>query len=124
MKGGTGPKRSTRVGDRVREEVATFLGRSLSDPRLTGVVVTRAEISDDLSIARVLVRVTGEADAAQKKRVLAGLSAASGRIRRHVADAVGLRRAPEIKFHWDDGIDASDRVGELLAEIERERRGK
>lgn len=123
MKEGTGPKRSTRVGDRVREEVATFVGRGLSDPRLDGVVVTRAEISDDLSIARVFVRVAGPDDAGLRKRVLAGLGAAAGRIRRHVADAVGLRRAPELKFHWDDGIDASDRVGELLAEIERERRG-
>lgn len=123
MKTGTGPKRSVRVADRLREELSAALARELRDPRLGDVIVTRVEMPDDLSFARVLVRlVTGPADLMVRKQVLAGLAGASGRLRKSIGERVGLRRTPELRFYWDDGVDASDRVDAVLAELERERK--
>lgn len=122
MRTGSSPKRSVRVSDRLREELTSVLARELRDPRLEDVIITRVEMPDDLSFARVLVRVvTGPGDMAARKQVLSALVAASGRLRKSVGDRIGLRRAPELRFYWDDGVDASDRVDTLLAEIERER---
>lgn len=122
MKTGSGPKRAVRVADRLREELTQVLARELGDPRLEDVIITRVEMPDDLSFARVLVRlVTGPGDRAAKKQVLAGLVGATGRLRKSVGERIGLRRAPELRFYWDDGRDASDRVDALLSEIERER---
>ncbi|NUP11225.1 MAG: 30S ribosome-binding factor RbfA [Polyangiaceae bacterium] len=119
----TDVKRSKRVGERVREEVALLL-RTLSDPRLVGVVVTRVEMTDDLSFVRVFVRKDEGADEAEQRVLLKGLDAASGRIRREVTRAVGLRTAPGFRFQYDEGIDAQHRVEELLREIEAERNTK
>ena len=85
------------------------------------VVITRVEMPDDLQLARVLVRLTiGAEDAGARKRLMAGLVAASGLLRKRVGQSVGLRRAPELRFHYDEGQDASLRVEELLPRDQKE----
>lgn len=116
------PKRAVRVAERVREEIAKALVRDLGDPRLALAVVIRVEMPDDLGVAKVMVRLaSGGDDEAARKRLLAGLTAASGFLRKRVGKSVGLRRAPELRFFYDEGQDASTRVEELLAEIARNR---
>jgi ribosome-binding factor A len=123
MTPGSTVKRSVRVAERVREEIAGALARDLGDPRLANAVITRVEMPDDLQLARVLVRLTvGSDDPAARKRLLSGLVAASGFLRKRVGQSVGLRRAPELRFYYDDGQDASERVEQLLREIKDERR--
>jgi ribosome-binding factor A len=115
-------KRSVRVAERVREELAGALVRDLGDPRLELAVITRVEMPDDLQLAHVFVCLAaGGDDLARRKRLLAGLAAASGLLRRRVGQNVGLRRAPELRFQYDEGQDASARVEEILHEIERDR---
>jgi ribosome-binding factor A len=119
------PKRAVRVAECVREEIARALVRDLGDPRLALAVIIRVEMPDDLSLARVMVRLaSGGEDEAAQKRLLAGLNAASGLLRKRVGQNVGLRRAPELRFHYDEGQDASTRVEELLAEIDRDDRDR
>jgi ribosome-binding factor A len=116
------PKRAVRVAERVREEIGRALVRDLDDPRLALAVVIRVEMPDDLGVAKVLVRLaTGGENEASRKRLLAGLQAASGLLRKQVGQNMGLRRAPELRFFYDEGQDASTRVEELLHEINRER---
>jgi len=116
------PKRAVRVAERVREEIARALVRDLDDPRLALAVVIRVEMPDDLGVAKIMVRLTsGGEDETARKRLLAGLSAASGILRKRVGQSVGLRRAPELRFFYDEGQDASTRVEELLEEIARNR---
>ncbi len=115
-------KRSVRVAERVREEVARAIARDLGDPRLLHAVVTRVEMPDDLSLARIRVRLAaGGEDESARARLIAGLDAAKGLLRKRVGQAVGLRRAPELRFQYDEGQDASHRIDELLHEIERDR---
>jgi ribosome-binding factor A len=117
-------KRAVRVAERVREELAAVL-RTLRDPRLLGALVTRVEMTDDLQLAKVYVRVMEAgpgADAQRRKELLRGLDAASARIRRDVTSAVSLRYAPTFKFYYDEGVEAASRVEELLREIDEEKR--
>jgi len=118
-------KRSARVAERVREEVARAIVRDLGDPRLAHAVVTRVEMPDDLSLARIRVRLAaGGDDESARARLLAGLDAAKGILRKRVGQSVGLRRAPELRFQYDEGQDASLRIEEILHEIERDNSGK
>lgn len=116
-------KRAVRVAGRVQAELAGLV-RDLRDPRVVGVAVTRVEMTDDLQLARIYVRrELGDAsDEADRQKLLKGLDAASGRLRRDVARAVSLRYAPNLKFFYDEGLEAANRVEELLKEIEDERK--
>jgi ribosome-binding factor A len=115
-------KRSARVAERVREEISRLLARELSDPRLVHAMITEVSMPDDLQSARVKVRLAaGGDDTANRKRLLEGLRAAAGLIRKSVGKRLALRTAPEIRFEYDEGPDASARIEELLAEIKKER---
>ncbi len=113
--------RSARVAARVQEELAVLL-RSLGDPRLQGVFVSRVEMTEDLQVARVFVRheQAGELPIKAQKALLKGFEAASGRLRKDVSRAVALRRSPELRFLYDSGQDSAHRVEEILREIRTE----
>ena len=51
-------KRSARVGDLIRKEIADIVMHRLKDPRIGFVTVTDVELSDDLRNARVFVSVS------------------------------------------------------------------
>lgn len=116
-----GYKRSQRVASRLREEL-TLLLRGMNDPRLTGTVISRVDLTDDLAFARVFVRQElVDPDEPHKKRILRGFEAASGRLRQQAGRALSLRHAPELRFLYDDGQDAALRVEEILREIKNEK---
>ena len=107
-------RRPERLAQEMREEVAAMVGR-LKDPRIGFVTVTRVSLTADLSKAKVYVGVLGgEAD---RQRSLEGLQNASGYLRGELGRRLRMRHAPEILFEYDRGLDAADRVAQLLEEI-------
>ena len=75
-------RRTDRLGEEIREEVARMIGAELKDPRIGFVTVTRVDLAPDLRNARIHVGVLG--DAAQRTKTLTGLRQASGFLRRAV----------------------------------------
>jgi len=109
-------KRAVRVAEGLREELAQLVGQKVRDPGVSGVVVSRVELTDDLRSAKVYFRLL---DATRRAEAEAGLARASGMLRREVTKTLKLRVAPELRFFYDEGQDKLDRVAALLAEIKR-----
>lgn len=105
-------RRMERVAQEIREEVARILGGEIKDPRLGFVTVTRVEVTSDLRLARVHVSVLG--DEAQRNRSLAVMRQAAGFVRRKLNHRIRLRHSPELRFEYDEGLDAAARVADLL----------
>ena len=55
----------------------------------------------------------------QRQATLARLKQAAGFLRRSLGQSLRLRHTPELVFHYDEGLEASNRVAQLLAEISR-----
>ena len=118
-------KRATRVAARIREELAVALTEVVKDPGARGVIISGVSVSDDLRHAEIYVRLLAEGeDADARKRALAGLTRATGVLRREVTTRAGLRFAPELKFHYDEGQDARSRIDQLLAEVDHDTKKK
>jgi ribosome-binding factor A len=117
----TEPKRAVRVAELIHKQLAQSLRRDLSDPRLHDVFVTRVELTDDLQIAKVFVRLQTGDSPESRARALQGLRSAGKLLRKGVRDAVDLRRLPELRFAIDEGQDAQAKIDALQAEIERDR---
>ncbi len=117
--------RAKRVAEGLRQELALLLSDEVRDPGATGAIVTRVEIGPDLRTARVLVRLLeGGEDASRRRDLLSALRRASGMLRRESARRLALRYAPELRFAYDDGVDHTTRIEEILAEVEAERKGR
>ena len=120
--------RTARVADRLREELARLIQHDLRDPRVAGVLISRVDVTGDLQLATIFIRLSPdpgrpEPDEHAQKQALAGLKAASGRLRTLAAQALKMRRAIELRFAYDSGLDASTRVEALLDEIKRDEKG-
>jgi ribosome-binding factor A len=111
-------RRTERLAEEVREEVARIIGSGLKDPRIGFVTVTRVDLAPDLRTARVFVGVLG--DKAQRDKSMAGLAQAAGFVRREVGRRIRVRHTPELIFKYDTGLDATERVARLLDETREE----
>lgn len=110
-------RRNERLAEEIREEVAAIIGRKLKDPRIGFVTVTRVELAHDLRNAKVMVGILG--GPADRAKTLEGLRKAAGFVRREIGRTIRMRYVPELIFHFDVGLDATDRVARLLDEVER-----
>lgn len=109
-------RRSERVAEGIREEVATFLAEDVKDPRVVGLVtVTGVDVTRDLRHAKVFVSIMGSED--ERRATLAGLESAASHLRSRIGRALRLRVAPEISFKYDDSIARAARIEALLAEV-------
>ena len=107
--------RQQRLADRIRDVVATcFQGGVLQDPRLTSVTITDARISKDYQIASIYYRVYLDAN---KDEAAAGMQSASSLLRRRLAEELDLRRAPALRFFYDDGPEKRSTIEDLLKNI-------
>jgi ribosome-binding factor A len=113
-------RRSQRVSEAVREELAEIIGFELEDPRLRAVSVSDVEVSPDGRHARV--KVIAEGDEAEKDRTLTALDHASHFLRRQLAARINLRKVPELHFEIDRWADADNRI-EVLLKRAKKRRG-
>jgi ribosome-binding factor A len=111
-------RRTDRVAEEIREEVARIIARELKDPRVGFVTVTRVDVTPDLHVARVHVGVLG--DEAQRQKSMGGLKRAGGYVRRALGQRLRLRFTPEVLFLYDEGLDATDRVARLLDEVHKQ----
>jgi ribosome-binding factor A len=115
-------RRTKRVAELIQRHFADILRREVDDPRLAAVVVTGVDISDDLMIAQIGVRLlVADDDEPQRKSIIDRLRRAAPRLRRVITPRLELKRAPELRFHYDVGPDAQQRVSELLREVDAER---
>ena len=110
-------RRTERLGEEIRDEMSQLIAGELKDPRIGFVTVTRVAVTPDLRTARVYVGAMG--DEKQRKATLAGLKQAAGFLRRALGQSIRLRHTPELVFLYDEGLEASDRVAQILAEIGR-----
>ncbi|MFI4943325.1 MAG: 30S ribosome-binding factor RbfA [Burkholderiales bacterium] len=111
-------RRAQRLTEEIREQVARMIASDLKDPRLGFVTVTRVEMTHDLGLARVHVGVLGSE--AEREKTMKALGQASGFVRRELGKRLRIRHTPEVEFRYDKGLDATDRVAQLL-EAERRR---
>lgn len=120
--------RPARIAAQLRQELARLVARDLGDPRLEGLIIANVTMTGDLRMATVYWRLAALAGPgvdldARRKDTQAALERASGRLKRAATAELGLRFAPDLRFTYDAGQEARDRIDELLEEVKRDRKG-
>jgi ribosome-binding factor A len=94
-----------------------ILRGGVRDPAAKDVVISAVRMTDDLSIARVYVRVLEEIDSDGQEAVVQALDRASGFLRREIGQRLQLRHVPKLEFYWDEVVDSALRIESILEEI-------
>lgn len=111
-------KRSIRIGELIKEEVARLILYKLKDPRIGFVSVTRVEVSSDLRHAKIFISVYGDDRAT--KRSIEGLKSAKGFIRHQIGEKIRMRYLPELVFKLDDSILESIKIGQIINSLHKD----
>ncbi len=120
----TNGHRVERVAALIRKEVSDLLIHGIRDERVhRGMVsITHVEVSGDLQHCKIFVSVFG--DPSLKEDVLAGLDAATSFVRGALGRRLQMRRAPEVTFKLDIGLEKGTSLLNLLGKLEQERKGR
>jgi ribosome-binding factor A len=113
-------KRSQRVSDLLREEIADIIMHKLKDPRIGFITVTGVNLTDDLKIASVFISVLKEEE---KTISLEILNAAKNFIRSELSKRVRLKFIPSLDFRIDASIEYGSKIEKLLDDIRRKSEG-
>ena len=108
-------KRTERVADLIKVEIADILTKKTKDPRIGFVTVTSVEVSEDLKHAKVFVSAH-----ADEKSTFIGLKKATPFVRGELARRLQMRRIPEIAFLPDTSTEKVSHILDLLDQIEKE----
>ena len=93
------PARAAKLAQRIKVVVAEALGRRIKDPRVEGITVTDARVTNDLQHATVYYTVFGD-EAAHSDAVRA-LEKAKGVLRQEVGRNITVRLTPTLEFVAD-----------------------
>lgn len=109
-------KRTDRVGDLIKKEIASMLLHGdIKDPRIGLVTLTHVRLSPDFRNATVYFSIIGTEK--EKAKSLDGLNSATGFVRRRLAKSLRLKRIPTVAFEFDDSIEYSSHIAEVLKDV-------
>tara|TARA_Y100001968_G_C19309128_1_gene693203 strand:+ start:735 stop:1133 length:399 start_codon:yes stop_codon:yes gene_type:complete len=115
-------RRVEKVASLIRKEISQLLLYGVRDERVHRglITITQVELSADLQCCKIYVSVLGDQD--DKKEVFLGLEAITGFLKGELGRRIKMRRAPELVFKLDKGMEKGSSVLNLLGELERERK--
>jgi ribosome-binding factor A len=111
-------KRSERVADVIQREISEMLLKTLKDPRIGFVTITRVVVSEDCRLAKVYFSVMGTP--ADRERSMKGLNHAKGYVRKQLGRRMRLRYAPEVLFQFDPSIEYGIHLEEMIHQLHEE----
>jgi ribosome-binding factor A len=114
-------RRVDRVASLIRRELSDLLRSGLKqEGALQGMVsVTDVQVAGDLQHCKVFVSVFGSEE--ERQHTMAGLKAATPRLRGQLGRRLRMRRTPELVFQLDRGLERGSSVLGLLQRLEQER---
>jgi len=111
-------KRSEKVADLIHKEISEMLVKSLKDPRIGFVTITRVAVSEDCRFAKIYFSVMGSL--AEREKSAKGLDSAKGYIRKELGRRMSLRYTPEIMFQFDPSIEYAIHIEEVIQHLHQE----
>lgn len=110
--------RQDRLNSDFRREISAILN-DMKDPRLDSLLsVTRVEVTNDLSYAKVYVGSLSGAE--QAKAACEVLKKAEGHVKSELAKVLRIRKIPELIFIADDSVDYYNKINTILEGLKNE----
>lgn len=110
-------RRQERMAVEMKKILSQIIQDQIKDPRLdfSTISITRVDVSNDLSYARVNISVLGDKD--RQDETIKVLQNAKGYVRSELAREIQLRHAPALEFRLDKSIEHGFRISSLLEEL-------
>lgn len=105
-----------RIEKALEREIGKILLTDVKDDRLRYVIITKATVTKDLSIATIYYTVLG--NDVQKASTSDNLEEAKGFIRSTLGKRIAIRKIPELKFKYDDSLEYGSKIDSILKDLD------
>ncbi len=114
------PRTIAKLEARIHERAAHALEFEVRDPRNVLVTITKVELANDLSHAKIFYSVLGgKSDRSKAEHMLAS---AGGFIQRQVARVLETRKVPHLSWEFDASIEQAQKLDSAIRKaLERDR---
>ena len=103
----------------MRRTLSLLIRNEVKDSRVSPFCdVTGVELTPDLQYCKVYVSCLGSEESLGK--TIEGLKAASGFLRRELAQSLNLRHTPELQFVADHSVEYGSRMDALINKVKEE----
>lgn len=110
-----GYPRKLRVAAEMQRVLNALLCGEVKDPRLAGVTISAVDLSNDISVAKVFFSVLNPDE--DSELVAEGLRKAGGFMRSRLGAKLSMRRIPELRFHYDEGVGNGLKLRRLIDDV-------
>ena len=104
--------RTSRIGDQMQRDLAQVIRTEIKDPRVSLITIQSVDVSPDYSHAKVFFTQLGEAKDA--KTCTDALNHAAGFLRHHLAERLGMRTMPALRFVYDESVERGIHLSQLI----------
>jgi len=110
-------RRQEKMSEEIKRMISQIFLEEIKDPRIdpAAVSVTRVDLSNDLSHARINVSILGDTE--KQEEGMAAVKAAGGYIRSALARRLKVKHAPALEFRLDKSIEHGIRISSILDEL-------
>ncbi|OUR94849.1 ribosome-binding factor A [Halobacteriovorax marinus] len=115
-----GGSKKNILSEKILQGANAFLRTSVSDSSLTFVSITRVEVSDDASAAKLYWDTFDASKRGDSKKAIEGMA---GKIRTHLSKLLKMRHVPAISFIYDSQFDEEKKIDDLLNDEAKKGRG-
>lgn len=113
--------RKHRIAGAIRKHLSSELAREVADPRLFSLAISGVELTSDLSIAKVSVRLMMGGDEEEARNAaMSALGRIAPGLRSTLSPVLRMRRVPELRFFYDEAADINAEIEGVLRDIQRE----
>ncbi|MEN6326305.1 MAG: 30S ribosome-binding factor RbfA [Syntrophomonas sp.] len=107
-------RRQERMSVEIKRVLSRIIQEDIKDPRIdfSSVSITRVEVTNDLSHARINISILGDED--KQEETMKALQKAKGYLRTELAREIQIRHAPELELRLDKSIEHGIRISALL----------
>lgn len=112
------PYRTNRMNQSLRVTLAELLQASVKDPRVGFVTINKVELNRDHTVARVMWSVIGDEE--ERAKTFLGLKKAAGYLQSQVGRILGMRSVPQLRFEYDETVERSLEMDQVLDGLARQ----
>lgn len=106
-----------RVASIIKRNVAEIIQFQLNDPNVGLVTVTDVKLTNDYSIAKIYIMISGTSE--DKAKGLDALRHAKGYIRSELAKDLAIFKTPDLVFMLDDSLEKYNRLTSIIEQANK-----
>ena len=108
------------INSEIQKAISEIITYDLKNPNINGIIsVIKVNTTPDLDYCKIYLSIYNASD---KLEVFNQIKHSAGYIRKELTSRVKLRKVPYLEFLLDDSIDYSEKINNVISQIQEERK--